>query len=88
MSMYDPLKSKPHLPFKSLAGALLFSAFLGPLGLLYASTVGGVVMLIFGLITVCSKMIVPVIYVWVLSSVWSVIATNRYNKKVLRSLNE
>jgi hypothetical protein len=76
------------LPLKNLAGALLFSIFLGPLGLLYASSLGGIVMLILGFITVCSKMIVPVIFVWIGSSVWSVIATNRYNKKILKEWNQ
>lgn len=76
------------LPFKNLAGALLFTIFLGPLGLLYASSLGGIVMLVLGFITVCSKMIVPVIFVWIGSSVWSVIATNRYNKKILRQRSQ
>jgi hypothetical protein len=77
-----------HLPFKNLAGALLFTVFLGPLGLLYASSLGGIMMLIFGFITICSKKLVPVIFVWVGSSIWSVLATNRYNKKILRGLNK
>ena len=72
------------MPQKNLAGALLFTIFFGPLGLLYASSFGGIVMLVLGFITVCSKMVVPVIFVWIGSSIWSVIATNRYNKKILR----
>ena len=79
---------KPHLPFKNLAGALLFTVFLGPLGLLYASSSGGIIMLIFGFITVCSKMIVPMIFVWMGSSIWSVLAVNRYNKKILQEWNK
>jgi hypothetical protein len=79
---------KSHLPFKNLAGALLFTVLLGPLGLLYASSVGGIVMLLLGFVTACSKMLVPNIFVWVGSSIWSVLATNRYNKKILRALNE
>ncbi|MBV8803133.1 MAG: hypothetical protein JO131_09300 [Gammaproteobacteria bacterium] len=77
----------PFLPFKNLAGALLFTIFFGPLGLLYSSSMGGIIMLILGFITVCSKMIVPIIFVWIGSSIWSVIATNRYNKKILRQRN-
>ncbi len=70
----------PVLPFKNLAGALLFSVFLGPIGLLYASTVGGVVMIILGFIVVSSLLPVPIILVWLASCVWSVVAVNRYNK--------
>jgi ABC-type multidrug transport system permease subunit len=72
-------QSKPVLPFKSLAVALLFSVFLGPIGLLYASTVGGVVMIILGGIVVSSMLPVPIILVWLGSCIWSVVAVNRYN---------
>ncbi len=71
------------LPFKNLAVALLFSVFLGPVGLLYASTVGGIVMIILGAIMVNSLLPVPIILVWVTSCVWSVVAVNRYNKRHL-----
>jgi len=76
---------KPALPFKNLAAALLFSVFLGPVGLLYASTVGGVVMIVLGFIVVSSGLPVPIILVWLGSCVWSVVAVNRYNRS--RSLS-
>ena len=71
------------MPFKSLAGALLLSIFFGPVGLLYASTLGGIVMIILGCITVSSLLPVPMMIVWLGSCVWSVVATNQYNKKML-----
>ncbi len=71
------------LPLKNLAAALLFSVFLGPVGLLYASTVGGVIMIILGAIMIKSMLPVPIILVWVVSCVWSVVAVNRYNKRNL-----
>jgi hypothetical protein len=88
MTTQDIAKVKPHLPFKNLAGALLFTVFLGPLGLLYASSMGGIIMLILGFITACSKLLVPNIFVWVGSSIWSVLATNKYNNNVLRTLTK
>ena len=69
------------LPFKNLAAALLFSVFLGPVGLLYATTVGGVIMIVLGCIVASSLLFVPMIIVWLVSCVWSVIAVNRYNKR-------
>jgi len=75
-----------HLPFKSVAGALLFSAILGPVGLLYASMVGGLVMILLGFIVLSAKLLVPILLVWVGSCVWSVAATNRYNKKILKAV--
>ncbi len=76
----------PTLPFKNLAGALLFSVFLGPIGLLYASSVGGVTMIILGFIVGCSKLIVPIIMVWLICCIWSVLAVNRYNRRVLSAM--
>lgn len=75
-----------HLPFKNLAAALLFSVFLGPIGLLYASTLGGIVMLVLGVIMVNGKLLLPIILVWLVSCVWSVIAVNRYNKRVMKDI--
>ena len=78
-------KNVPALPLKSVAGALLFTVFLGPLGLLYSSTLGGVIMLILGFVTGCARLPIPILLVWVGSSIWSVAATNRYNKKILKN---
>ncbi len=77
---------KPVMPFKSVAVALLFSAALGPVGLLYATSLGGIIMIILGFIIVCTKLIVPIIMVWLGSCIWSVLATNRYNKQILLAL--
>ncbi|MHB1947101.1 MAG: hypothetical protein ACYCQI_03170 [Gammaproteobacteria bacterium] len=80
-------KFKPMLPFKSVAGALLFSALLGPVGLLYSSVRGGVVMIILGFIVLSSQLFVPIALVWVGSTIWAVAATNKYNNKLLKLLS-
>lgn len=72
------------LPLKSVAGALLFTVFLGPVGLLYASAFGGIVMIILGFIAVCAKFFVVLSLVWLSSCIWSVLAVNRYNRRVLQ----
>ena len=74
------------LPLKSLAGALLFAVLLGPIGLLYASSVGGITMIVLGFIAACSKLPIPIALVWIGSSILSVVATNRYNKKIINTL--
>lgn len=76
--------NQPLLPFKSTAIALLFAAILGPVGLLYSSLLGGVVMIVVGFVVVSCKFIVPIIIVWLISCIWSVAAVNRYNKMVFR----
>lgn len=74
---------KQRLPFKSVAGALWFAALLGPIGLLYSSTLGGVIMIILGFVTVCAKYPVPIAMVWIGSCIWSVAAANKYNEKII-----
>ena len=79
-------KVKPQLPFKSVAVALLFSTILGPVGLLYSSVLGGVVMTIITFIVISVKFSVPIILTWIGCNIWSVAATNRYNNKLMNSL--
>lgn len=74
----------PQLPLKNIAAALLFSVFLGPVGLLYASLYGGIVMILVGFIVVSAQYPVPIIMAWLISCIWSVAATNRYNNKIVK----
>ena len=76
------MNEKLRLPFKSVAGALLFSVLLGPIGLLYSSFRGGVIMIILGFIVACAKYPVPIVMVWLISCIWSVAAVNKYNGKL------
>lgn len=80
--------SKPHLPFKSVAGALLFCVLLGPVGVLYSSTRGGVILIILGFIVACVQLPVPIIMVWLISCIWGVAAANKYNNKVMHLINK
>lgn len=74
-----------YLPFKSIAVALLFCAILGPVGLLYSSLTGGIVMILLGLFVLHAKLMGPIILVWLISCVWGVASANRFNRKVLQS---
>lgn len=74
----------PRLPLKSVAGALLFSVFLGPVGLLYATPTGGVVMIVLAIAIFPTKLPVPLAIVWLGSCIWSVVAVNRFNQKWMR----
>jgi hypothetical protein len=76
------------LPFKSVAIALLFSVFLGPVGLLYASLLGGIIMIVVGFVVISAKFMVPIAMTWVTSCIWAVASTNRYNQKLLKLMSE
>ena len=71
--------------YKNLTTSLLFSVFLGPLGLLYASARGGIIMLVIGFVVISCRFPVPIIIMWLSCSIWSVLATNRYNTKLLQT---
>ncbi len=75
----SPVRERPR---KSLGTALALAFFLGPIGLLYASITGGVVMLI-----VCALVLVPILLgvsinvsiyfpVWVVCVLWAGVAAH------------
>lgn len=79
----DSKQQKLILPFKSVAGALLFSVVLGPVGLLYSSLWGGVIMITLCFAALSDKLNTAAMVFWIVSCIWAVAAVNRYNKKVL-----
>jgi hypothetical protein len=74
----------PHRPYKSVAGALLFSIVLGPVGLLYASFWGGVFMTLLGIVVISNKYVFPILLLWLTCAMWSVRAVELYNRKLDR----
>lgn len=77
---------KTTLPFKSVAGALWFSVLLGPVGLLYSNVIGGSILIFLSFLAVSNKLFTAFAIFWLVSCIFSVIATNRYNKKILLAL--
>jgi hypothetical protein len=73
-----------NLPLKSVAVALLFSALLGPIGVLYSSMTGGIILILMGLLILRMKLWGLAIILWILCCIWGVAAANRYNKKIVR----
>jgi hypothetical protein len=71
------------MPFKSVAAALLFSAILGPVGLLYASFWGGFFMIFIGMVVIAAQHAFPIILLWTICCIWAVGAVESYNKMVM-----
>lgn len=69
-------------PYKSVAAALMFSVLLGPVGLLYASFWGGVVMIVIGIVVLSAKFLFPSLLLWIGCTIWAVGAVESYNKKL------
>ncbi len=72
------------LPYKSPAAALLLSAVLGPIGLLYATFWGGVIMIPLGLVVVSSRLPFPILFLWITCCVLSVRMVNNYNVSLMQ----
>jgi hypothetical protein len=68
--------------YKNIALALLFTAILGPVGLLYASFWGGILMIVLGIIVGSCKLFFPMLLIWIISCIWGVAACERHNKKI------
>ena len=82
------MSKKNQLPLKSVAVTLLFCVFLGPIGVLYSSVLGGVVMMATGILMLRAKLMGPIwLLLWMISCVWGVVATNRYNNKMIKLLS-
>jgi hypothetical protein len=69
---------------KSVAIALLFTVILGPVGLLYASFWGGVIMIPVAIVVLSNHFVFPILLVWLVCCIWSVGAVEAYNQKVSR----
>src|ERR1700690_4097288 len=68
---------------KSVGVAFLLAFLFGPLGLLYASVVGGVVMFLIGILIAIVTFGFGIIFVWIGCIIWAVVAAGNANKKMI-----
>ncbi len=73
---------------KSVVVAFILTFLFGPLGLLYASVTGGIIMIILGGIIGVVTLGIGLIAVWVACIIWAVIAANMANKKLAKNTNQ
>lgn len=72
-------------PYKSVLAALLLGLFLGPIGLLYSTVIGSIIMTILVVIAIALNSHLGGFFVylfWAISLYWNVAAVNRYNKRL------
>lgn len=71
---------------KSMTVAVLLTFFFGPLGLMYASVAGGLILMLVGLI---GLIIWPLLLIpWLGSIVWAIIAVSNHNSKLNNTANK
>lgn len=82
---------------KSVGVSLLLTLFFGPLGMLYSTIFGAVAMLFlpivvfFGMFTSAGGFILGMVFFvfyWLICIIWGAVATNCYNKKLLKTLEQ
>ena len=72
---------------KSVGVAFLLAFLFGPLGLLYASVIGGVVMFFVSLLLFFLLPLVGVILCWIGCIIWAVVAAGEANKNMVNKGN-
>jgi len=72
---------------KSMVVALLLTFFFGPLGLLYATVSGGLILLVLTIIIGFFTLGLGFIIGWIASMIWAVIAVNSNNSKFNNTIN-
>lgn len=69
---------------KSVGISIALTLFFGPLGMFYSTIIGAIVMSIITLIVGIFTMGIGLIIIWPINVIWAAIATNSYNKKLMR----
>jgi hypothetical protein len=69
---------------KSMGVAIILTVLFGPLGMLYSTILGGIIMgivsLVVGILTVGLGLVVT----WPICIIWAAVATSSFNKKLLQ----
>lgn len=68
---------------KSVGVAVALTFFFGPLGLLYSTVIGGVIMLAVSVVVGVLTLGIGLLVTHPICIIWGVVAANDYNKKLL-----
>ena len=71
---------------KSMVASILLSLVFGPLGLLYASVTGGIVMLLVSVVVAIFTLGIGLLITFPICIIWAVIATNTYNENIRKKI--
>ncbi|MCG3119873.1 MAG: hypothetical protein ALAOOOJD_02410 [bacterium] len=67
------------VPVKSIGVSLLLTFFFGPLGMLYSTIWGGIIMLIVSIILGLITLGLSLFLTWPICMIWGAVAANSYN---------
>lgn len=69
---------------KSIGAALVLTFFFGPLGMLYSTVTGGIIMLIISAIVAVFTLGFGLLFIWPVCMIWAAVAVNNHNKNMIR----
>lgn len=67
---------------KSMGVAILLSIFFGPLGMLYSTVTGGIVMLLVNIVVGIFTLGIGLFFTWPIGVIWAAVAVNSHNSKL------
>ena len=70
-------------PTKNMGTSIILTILFGPLGMLYSTIWGGVIMFIISAIVGILTIGLGLIITWPICVIWAAVATSSYNKKLL-----
>lgn len=80
-------KSEPQVviaaPTKSMGISIILTILFGPLGMLYSTIIGGIVMFVLMAIIGFVTAGIGLIVLWPICIIWAAVATNAHNKKLI-----
>jgi hypothetical protein len=71
------------VPAKSVGLAIFLGVFFGPIGLLYSSVTGAIVMFIVNIVALVATLGFGLFLTWPICGVWAAVAAKSYNEKLL-----
>jgi len=69
---------------KSMGVAIILTVLFGPLGMLYSTILGGIIMLVIGVPLVLITFGLGIVITWPICIIWAAVATSSFNKKLLQ----
>lgn len=81
-----PLQMVMLAPQKSVGVAVLLSILFGPLGMLYSTVLGGIIMLVVSLLVAVVTLGFGLVVTWPICVVWAAIAANSHNRRVFERM--
>ena len=69
---------------KSMGVAIILTVLFGPLGMLYSTILGGIIMCVISLIVALITAGIGLVLTWPICIIWAAVATSSFNKKLLQ----